>query len=492
MQLLLSRREFTRGAGLSFASVVCRPAAAAERIHDKRPNLLIIHTDEHNFRTLGCYRKLLPPEQAFVWGRKSFVETPNIDWLADNGAICTGCYASTPVCSPSRASFVTGLYPQNTNVRTNDLPMLDDVRTFGDILGDQGWVTGYAGKWHLDGAGKPQWGPQRKFGFQDNRFMFNRGHWKVLEDTPGGPRVKAVNSKGQPSYDVDGADEKSFTTDWLADKAIKFIEANRDKPFCYMVSIPDPHGPDTVRAPYDKMFDGMSFEKPPTSRKSPEGVPSWAMPAKKCGFDQSSYFGMVKCIDDNVGRIIACLKETALLEKTVVVFTSDHGDLRGEHGRHNKGVPLEASARIPFVIYHPEKIKAGTVVRQSLGTVDFLPTILPLMGVKYSEKKEGSDLSGLFTGKEQLPAPSRITFMRSTGEGQKGWLSAVTKEHKLVLSVGDDPWLIDLVKDPGELVNVWNKPEYRSVRDRLAGALAEYGRKYGDERIDNPAIKKYL
>ena len=80
----------------------------------KRPNLLIIQTDEHNFRTLGCYRTTLPPEQAFMWGRNAVVETPNIDWIAGNGAICTKFYATSPVCSPSRASFVSGQYPQNT------------------------------------------------------------------------------------------------------------------------------------------------------------------------------------------------------------------------------------------------------------------------------------------------------------------------------------------------------------------------------------------
>jgi arylsulfatase A-like enzyme len=167
-----------------------------------RPNLLIIHTDEHNFRTLGCY------------GGK-VVKTPNIDFLAARGAMCTRFYATTPVCSPSRAAFVSGRYPHNTPVVTNNIPMSDEIVTFAEILRRDGYATGYAGKWHIDGTGKPQWAPQRKFGFEDNRYMFNRGHWKKLEDTPAGPRVAARDKKNKPGYAVAGADEKSFTTDWL-------------------------------------------------------------------------------------------------------------------------------------------------------------------------------------------------------------------------------------------------------------------------------------
>ncbi|MCH7689091.1 MAG: sulfatase-like hydrolase/transferase, partial [Planctomycetes bacterium] len=136
-----------------------------------RPNLLVIQTDEHHYNTLGCY------------GGK-IVGTPNIDWLAENGAICTSFYATTPVCSPSRASLITGRYPQNTDVVTNNIPLRDGLVTFAEVLRSNGYATGFAGKWHLDGTAKPGWAPKRKFGFDDNGFMFTRGHWKMLEDQP--------------------------------------------------------------------------------------------------------------------------------------------------------------------------------------------------------------------------------------------------------------------------------------------------------------------
>ena len=126
-------------------------------------NLLVIQTDEHHFKTLGCY------------GGK-IVKTPNIDWIAKNGAIATSFYATTPVCSPSRGALMSGKYPQHTPVTNNNIPLGDDIVTFAEVLRRKGYATGYAGKWHLDGNGKPQWGPKRTFGWEDNRFMFNRGH----------------------------------------------------------------------------------------------------------------------------------------------------------------------------------------------------------------------------------------------------------------------------------------------------------------------------
>jgi len=483
----MNRREFLMTAGAAAASLSQRGLLAAD---DARPNLLVIHTDEHNFRTLGCYRKTLPPEQAFMWGEAT-VETPHIDWLADHGALCTSFYATTPVCSPSRASFVSGRYPQNTPVVTNNIAMDDGIVTFAEILRLQGYATGYAGKWHLDGHGKPQWAPQRKFGFTDNRYMFNRGHWKQLEDTPDGPRVKARNAKGAPSYGVGGANETSFTTDFLTDKTIAFVRAHKDVPFCYMLSLPDPHGPDTVRPPYDTMFASQTYEKPRTADKPSEGLPSWGR-KQKGGFNQSRYYGMVKCIDDSVGRILGTLRACGVLEKTIVVFTADHGDLRGEHHRHNKGVPYEGSAKIPFLMYYPARIKGGTVINEALGCVDFLPTVLSLMGQKTAGLEEGRDASALF-GAGRAPEGWRdVAFMRSTGPAERGWLAAITSRYKLVCSVNDQPWLFDLQEDPDEVTNRFLRPEYRETVRALSKQLRAYCRDHRDARGDAPRIKADL
>ncbi len=490
-----TRRDFlklTIGTTLGYPLVLY--AQARRQGATGRPNLLIIQTDEHNFRTLGCYRRTLIPDQALVWGPDAVVETPNIDWLAEQGALCTRFYATTPVCSPSRSSFVSGRYPQNTPVVSNNIPMADDIVTFADILGQQGYACGYAGKWHLDGTGKPQWEPKRRFGFADNRYMFNRGHWKQLEDTPDGPRVAARDKKDKPTYSIEGASELNFTTDFLTNKTIDFIKSHKDRSFCYMVSYPDPHGPNTVRAPYDAMFNHVKFETPPTADKPDAGLPSWGKKAKSTISDKgmAKYFGMVKCIDDNVGRLLDTLRQLNLLDNTIVVFTADHGDLCGEHSRDNKGVPYEGSAKIPLVLYYPAKIPARTLVHEALSSVDFLPTVLGLMEIPTASKEEGRDASTLFmTG--QAPSDWQdIAFFRGTGGSDKNWLAAVTRRYKVVYSPKDDPWLFDLEGDPDELINYYQDPACKDILRHLAQSLLDYGQRYRDARVEEPSIQAAL
>lgn len=465
--------------------------------HAQPQNLLIIQTDEHNFRTLGCYREHLSKDQAFVWGENAVVTTPHIDALAHRGALCTSFYATSPVCTPSRASLLSGRYPQNTGAHTNNLKFNSEIATFAERLRQLGYTTGYSGKWHLDGDGKPQWEPQRDFGFTDNRYMFNRGHWKQLEITPSGPRVKARDAKGKPSYGAKGADEKSFTTDWLANRTMEFIEQNHEKPFCYMVSIPDPHGPNTVRAPYDTMFDPAVFTRPKTFDQSKDQTPAYLGPNSR-SFSKSGmakYFGMVKCIDDNIGRIVAKLDGLGLLEKTTIVFTSDHGDLCGEHHRDNKGNPYEASARVPFIIACPGKISQHTVLHEAMSGVDFLPTIMRLLGHvepgKQLDGVEGRDLSKLFTSGAADEDFEDIVILRRAGK-DAGWVAAVTDRYKLVLSPQDDPWLFDMENDPDELTNYYSSREHRPTVLRLAKALAGYGPTHQDPSLRHPKMMKDL
>lgn len=451
-----------------------------------KPNVLIIQTDEHNFRTLGCYRELLTVEQAQIWGKGNIVETPNIDFLANNGVLFSKFYAAAPVCTPSRASFISGRYPQNTGAPRNNLPLSDDVVTYSMVLQDNGYKTGFIGKWHLDGEGKPQWAPPRKFGFEQNQYMFNRGHWKNIEDNEGGPRIAARDDKGNPSYGLNNSDEKSYATDFLVDKGIEFMEKNKQHPFSLYLSIPDPHGPDRIRAPYDTMYQHLNFEAPPTYSKNAAGAPSWALPAKRAGLEQAQYFGMVKCIDDNIGKIISYLKSNDLLDNTIIVFTADHGDLRGEHHKHNKGNPLEASAKIPFIVFYPKMIPSGSVVKKAFNTVDFAPTLLRFMGQKVPVGMAGRDFSSVLKDPSTQEAWEDISFMRNGGTANNGlWVAAVTSRFKLVLSKKDEPWLTDMQIDPNELINFIKKDGYQDIVKTLAIQLRHYGQKQADPFLVN-------
>ncbi|MCX7044143.1 MAG: sulfatase [Candidatus Sumerlaeota bacterium] len=473
----------------AFAADAPKPAAGDKPNLGEKPNLVVIVTDEHNFRTLGCYRALLPKEQAFVWGEGIAVETPHIDSIAKNGLLCDRFYAASPVCTPSRAAFFSGRYPQNTDAYVNDRPMNDNVVTFAETLRRNGYMTGYAGKWHLDGPAKPGWGPARKFGFEDNKYMFNRGHYKQLEDTPTSPRVKGGNN-----YNIKGADEKSFTTDFLADKTAEFIKEHKDKPFCFVTSIPDPHGPNTVRPPYDTMFADLKFQQPRSALEPGAGLPLCAVPPAKPHLENMShYFGMVKCIDDNVGKILAALRAAGVAERTIVVFTSDHGDMCGEHGRVNKGIPLEGSARIPFLMSYPGRIKPGTVIHEALNNTDFKPTILALMGAPRDgddqRGDEGRDASALFlTGK--APASWKNVTISRNANGL--WLMAATSRYKFIVSPDSDPCLLDLDQDPFEMKNIFAAPASRPIVRDLAQALVDYAKQRKEIYADDPAIRADL
>ena len=459
----------------------------------QRPqNLIVIQTDEHNFRTLGCYRQQLPDAQAYIWGKDAVVETPAIDSIAARGAICTSFYATSPVCTPSRASLFTGMYPQNTGSPANDLPLKNEMITFAQVLAEAGYATGYAGKWHLDGPGKPQWAPNRKFGFNDNRYMFNRGHWKMFEITDSGPKV-AARKNGKPNYGIDGANEQNFSTDWLTSRAIDFIKKNRGQPFCYHLSLPDPHGPNTVRAPYDSMYTNMAIRPPQTyamAKQNPKWAPATGRNAAKFRADMmSQYFGMVKCIDDNIQRILDTLIDLNLQETTAIVITADHGDLCYEHGRLNKGNPYEASAMIPMIMVVPGEINEGTVVNEALGTVDFTPTILPLLGQNAPEACEGRDFGKLLRGDSE--DWKDVTILRNAGV-KAAWMAAVTDRYKLVISLADEPWLFDTKVDPDELQNRYGASDTDEITRFLATELLSYGKEHNDPFLSTPTLNKQI
>ncbi len=498
---------FVVAALVALISSALRAAPAAATSTAAKPNLLIIQTDEHNFRTLGAYRALLPADQAYIWGPGIKVDTPNLDWIAQHGAIADRFYATSPVCTPSRAALMTGRYPQNTGAIANDLPLRDDMVTFAEVLRRHGYATGYAGKWHLDGDGKPQFGPARKFGWDENRYMFNRGHYKNLVEDARGPRVGATDARGEPSYALAGADAKSFTTDFLTDRTLDFIRRHRDRPFCWQVSFPDPHGPNTVRAPYDTMFLGLDFQRPRSAQSPGKDLPGYAATLQGAfnKAQMAQYFGMVKCIDDNVGRILETLRTAGILERTFIVFTSDHGDLCGEHGRDNKGVPMEASSRIPFLLHAPGVVPAGTVVRAALGNVDFKPTLLALMGIPNPTTDEGRDASALFrTGRIPADWPDH-TFIRIGGGSRRaaasepgesadgpGWLGVFSRRHKLIVAPGAAPSLFDLEQDPDELTNVFRDLAYRETVRELARALQAYAERTAEPHLQSPRVQADL
>ena len=460
----------------------------------EKPNLIIIHTDEHNFRTISAYQKLLSEEQAFVWGRGNNSKTPNIDKLADEGAIATSYYAASPVCTPSRASLVTGLYPQATGAPKNGLHLSEKVPTFATILRDKGYATSYIGKWHLAGHDKYAFDVKYKAGFEDNKYMMKGGHAPYFHVTKN--KFRGINDKIAAKLPQE---EVFHATDFFTDKTIEILERDKSKPFAVMLSIPDPHTPDYAKPPYNKMYKDLKIEAPKTM--SPEYTaikPSWATDTSKnetigkMSFANQKnslkqYFGMVSHIDDSVGRILKFLEDNNLTENTIVVFTSDHGDMFFEHNRRNKGVPYEASSRIPFLIRYPNKIPKGKVINTAYTNVDFTPTILSLMNVKTDVKFHGLDTSDDFTNNKEVVNNDRITYFAKSGGW---WVSAVNDRYKLVIDKREKPYLFDLQVDPDELINFYNNKEYATIAKMMQTELFKQLNKY-----DEPGLKvnqKYI
>ncbi|UMB61735.1 sulfatase [Lutibacter sp. A80] len=452
-----------------------------------KPNLIIIHTDEHSFRTLSCYQDIMSEDQAFVWGKGNNVNTPNIDKIAVEGAICTSYYASSPVCTPSRASLVTGLYPQATGAPKNGMHIREDIPTFATILQEQGYATSYVGKWHLDGHEKYTFDIKYKAGFNDNRYMMRGGHAPYFHIKDG--NIKGVNDKVAKKFP---ADEIIHVTDYFTDKTLEILERDKNKPFALMLSIPDPHTPDYAKPPYNTMYKDMDIIPPKTMDPSYTAIkPSWAIGTEntneaigKQAFNKEAlrqYFGMVKHIDDSVGRILKFLDDNNLTDNTIIIFTSDHGDMFFEHNRRNKGVPYEASAKIPFVIRYPGKIKSGKVINTAYTNVDFTPTILSLMGVKTSEKFHGLDTSEDFLNDEKEITSDRITYFAKSGGW---WVAAVNNRYKLVLDKKEKPYLFDLKKDPNELINFYNDKDYKDIAKKLQTELFKQMK-----AVDEPGLK---
>ncbi|NME71090.1 sulfatase-like hydrolase/transferase [Flammeovirga aprica] len=487
--------------------LICiKPFATAQSKKGKqKPNLILIITDEHNFRTIGAYKEQLKKkglkEMADPWGEIPGYSTPHINRIGNEGAILNSMYCATPSCAPSRASMFTGNFPQTTGVTKNGKGLKKNANTIAKVLNNEGYITGYIGKWHLakDDA-KPGWQPDPAYhGFAEHKFMFNRGHWKKIvfdDDTPFIPKEGSAKV-------VKTADEKTYTTDWLTDRTLEFIENHQNDPFMCVLSLPDPHTPNIVRAPYNKMYATKDIKLPDTYSTSAlrnGSFPGWVTKKQrfKVGYDStklikhiSQYHGMVKCIDDNIGKIFKKLEESDILDNTIIVFTSDHGDMLGELGHENKGTPYESSAKIPFLIRYPKKIKGNTVVNNAVNTVDWMDTFLSLMNVSTKNfnpsSTEGRDFSELLKNGDESKFEN-ITFVRIDG-----WVAAVTDRYKLIFDEQQKkPWFFDLERDPAETINLYDEKQYKNIISELSSQLLDYGLRTKDGIVNAEKVNQQI
>ena len=435
-------------AGTLLMAAVASCLAADARGAERPPNVLFFLCDDLGATDLGCEGS-------------RFYETPNLDRLATEGLRFTQAYAACPVCSPTRASLLTGRYPQrvgitdyigapqpaewNRNTRLLPAPYRDRLalseKTIAEALHERGYATFFAGKWHL--------GPE-KFYPEDQGFDFNLGGLDR-----GGPYGgnKYFSPYGNPRL-PDGPPGEHLP-DRLATETVKFIEAHRDKPFFAYLSFYDVHTPlmarDDLRKKYEAKRERLGL-KDEFAREEPRDV--------RITQSHAVYAGMVDAMDQAVGKVLSALSRLNLERETLVIFTSDNGGLSTSEGwptsnlplRGGKGWMYEGGIRVPLLIRWPGRIAAGRETAIPAVSVDLFPTILAAAGARPGEvSSDGVDLARLFEGGA---IPDRPIFWHYPHYGNQGGApaSAVRKgPWKLIRWLEEGRFeLYRLDEDPSE------------------------------------------
>jgi len=482
-----NRRDFMKVAGAGALGVGALGSfslgASTAGAKPKRPNIVYVFPDQMR----NC---------SWPGGGDSQVITPNLEALAREGAVFNHCVSNYPLCSPHRATLLTGRFPQANTIMANvrakgGLPTTEV--TIADILKKQGYATGYVGKWHLyPGAaeGKPVPPGPNRHGFDWWRACFN---YRKRYDT------RYFDDNGQVAVIHDYAPKGQM------DLMLEFIEKNKDRPFCAFLSWHPPHSPYT-EAP--KRFVDMYQ---PDKMKLRPNVPPDAPNARK---NYALYFSHVSALDEEVGRLMKKLAQLGIADNTIVCFSSDHGDMLGSFGMVAKDKPWEESINVPFIVRWPAGIPAGKRLDTIFSTVDVTPTLLGLAGVPALPQMQGTDISPILKG-EDKPGPESAFIMKGaisgTGEsdgeeneggGEQGagtgkmkkkkdkqkavpnWRGVRTLRYTYARHIENGalkPWLLyDNEKDPYQLKNLVDDPASAQERKELDAMLSGWLKRVGE------------
>ncbi len=459
-----TRREFigVAAGGAAAISLVGLISACAGQ-DGKRPNVLVLQPDQHRGTIMSCA------------GDKQ-IHTPNLDRLAAAGVRFTNCVSSSPVCSPFRASFQTGLYQHKHGVVRNNLLLDPDFTTFAEVFATAGYATGYIGKWHLDG-GIPEVQPggyiepgERRQEWQDwNGYEKFHEYFKVWKYDENRNQVRVEGYDWEPT--------------WHTDMALDFARHNRDagKPWLYYIAYGPPHDPEQCPQKYLDMFDPDAFELPPDILAA-----EWPPEREKLlRWYYQVYYGLVTAIDVEVGRILDGLRDLGVYEDTIILYTSDHGDRLGSHRDPNqgyprgKGAPYATAFRIPLIIHWPREIRPGQVYDTLVSNVDFAPTLLDMAGLGVPAVMQGDSIaSWCLKGRGIENEAVYLGIGGPPDTRSRGWRGVW--DGRYVFSPLGYNVLYDHQADPYEMNNLFDSPEHAAVRRRMCQLLAELAEKTED------------
>jgi arylsulfatase A-like enzyme len=469
-----------------------------------RPNILLICTDQQRFDALQAAGN---PE----------IDTPHLDQLAADGAMFENCYVQAPVCAPSRASLMSGLYLRNHGLYANGVQVPDTVRLLPEALADAGYDCGLVGKWHLDAcfAGRTEdkpagfrvwlWAHDPYGGSSENAYhrWLSVAHPDVYDLVLGQRRDRQRGkTSGIAGSPIDVVPTEAHYSHWVGNETVRYLTHARpaDQPFFFVANFFDPHhsfgapkeyvdryqadqlsGPNTVPGELDS--------KPPifaeASEKSSAGHAPGFLDYSEDDLRQikASYYAMVSLVDDEVGRILAALEAEGLAEDTVVIFTSDHGEMLGDHQLMLKGPMMyDCAVKVPLLIRWPGQIAAGRRISELVQWIDLTATFVELAGADLP-RCQGRSLLELATGETDHHRGWALCEYRDSGHPYDPPVhtTMVRRDHIKVIvhhgppSSGRDRTgeLYDLAADSDELINLWDDPEHAGMRQSMTEFLLD-------------------
>jgi len=513
---MTSRRDFLKAAGLGAAAALMPRIASAKAAGD-RPNILFIMSDDHTYQAIGAYGSRLA----------KLNPTPVIDTLANDGMLFENAFCTNSICTPSRASIITGQYSIKNGVLDLGGNIPPENQYLAIEMRKAGYCTAMVGKWHL----------KKEPNFDYYSVLPGQGKYH--------DPVFRQKTEGK-EFGKDVVKMKGHSSDCITDITLNWFKNIRDKskPFFLMHHYKAPHDMFDNARRYESYLEDVDIPEPENLWKQPKfgsiatrGHNDELLPyigtsigrrnlrrnytksyakdkslsdekAKRLAYNVylKKYLRCVKGVDDNLKRLFAYLRKENLMDNTVIIYTGDQGFMLGEHDYMDKRWMYDESHRMPFLVRYPKTIKAGSRTDAIVENVDYGPTMLDFAGIKTPDRMQGSSFKAICeSGKEPAgwkKAAYYRYFMHMAHHDNPSHFGIRTKKFKLIFYYGCSPsganqtppgWeLYDLGKDPKEVNNVYDNPEYAKVVTELKGQLAALRKKYGDTDEKFPAMKKVI
>ncbi len=437
-----------------------------------KPNILFIISDQHQKVVTGCYGNDL-------------VRTPNIDALAADGMTFDQAYCQAPLCGPSRSSVMTGTFPHTCNAFGHgESFVLHDLPTLGSIFRDAGYVTGSFGKVHIRGEEKNG----RDLGFDERYLRYLTYWWQDYIDEIGKENVDkywcphhkaglALNPNNEPIE----LEEELIYDSLVGKRTVQFLEEHREEPFCLWVGLEKPHPEWYAPAEYHAMYNPDDMPIPETfAEPFGEGLPliiretnfnAKHYPQEDVRHMTAAYYANVSYMDDVLGRILSAVDRFGLRENTIVVYTSDHGEMLFDHGLVQKHCFFEAAVAVPLLIRAPGVTPAGSRCSVLAGLTDLIPTFCELTGTPAPAGLEGRSLAPFLAGQDETD-PDHAVFSEFYSKGAPERMIR-TRDWKYIYTHSDLPQLYSVADDPLEQHNVAALPEFAQVRNELEKRLMD-------------------